>query len=173
MYSAVTDCTDPFDNLVWFPSISLCLSTFIFSLSSLFAHLPAVFGSAPVGLARSPLQGSLRSIYHHHWLRFSASWKCFSGRPAGIPHRDAPTHTHTRSARTHTHTHTDTQPETKCWSRHRIYHFYLFIYSSLSVHLSIGFVSWADISLINYLLLLKETTWGAQRREWRKQNEER
>lgn len=168
MYCAVTDCTDPFDNLVWFPSIALCLSAFYFFPFVFICPPPRClwlgpswFGTIPA--ARFPslhLSPSLAPIFCIVEVLL---------RKTRRNSTQGSTHPHTRSAHTHTHT----QPETKCWSRHRIYHFYLFIYSSLSVHLSIGFVSWADISLINYLLLLKETTWGARRREWRKQNEER
>lgn len=113
------------------PSLSAFIALLLsLSLLYLLTSLLSV-GEAPVCLAQSLLQGSLHSIYHHHWLRFSASWKHSSGRPAGIPHRDllSRTHTHTRCAQNVTCREID--------AGYII--FTLFIYSSLSVRLSIGF----------------------------------
>lgn len=129
------------ENLVWFPSISVCSLRLYSPRSSLFALLPAVFGGDPVGLVQTLLQGSLPSIYNRRWLRFG------SGRPAGFPNRDTQSRTWTVPSRTHS--------ETKRWSRYIIFAF-LFIHLELSIYplvLSPG--------IMNNLPQLKETTWGA------------
>lgn len=151
---AVTDCI----NLFWLPSISWCFFTIIsLSLTSLFVLPFAVFGNKPFALAQTVLQGSLPSIYNRTWLRFAASWKCFSGRQQVS--KQGYTLMHPESARAHVHS------QACCWSR---WHFILF--SVFIIICSFIFCFNSLLDMINSLLLLGpgRHRWGRERNGMRR-----
>lgn len=150
------------ENIVWFPSIPLCSSTFSSLSPSLsFLYLP----TSLLSLARP------QSLWHCPCCKvpFSPSITIigsdFLHRGSASPEDPPEFHTEIRShARTHTlsaYKHTHPLETNAAWY---IIFTFLFIHLYLSIYPS-AFVSWADISLMNNLLLLKETTWGGQRRE--------
>lgn len=117
-----------------------------------FVHHSAVSGRTPVSLAQFVLLISFFSIHHHHWLGFSSQWERFSGRPIWFP----PTDTHARSFWTN--------PCAKMEKTQGLFPFgFLFIHLFLSNY-QLAFVSRAEVTLMNNLVMLKET--NREGRKW-------